>query len=116
MEVFVLREFFEQVKVDKKKKRFFVSCPVCNKRHYGAKLPFLCRVIGMPELTENGRAGFFRRRAYRKCHVVAVQALSRDYNYCCYCGEWVCDDCFGKGEADDRCIRCVGTDLPENRK
>ncbi len=103
-----MREFYKQVRVDKKEYRFFAECPLCGKRHYEQKLPLLCRSPQIVELVENGRAGRFRQHRYNKSRVAAIQVLARHYNLCRCCGEWVCNDCFLPAADEGLCAKCKG--------
>ncbi len=100
-----MRDFYKQTGVSQNA-RFYAACAICGKKHYGSKLPLLCRTANMPELLENGRAGKIRRCVYNKSFVSAVQVLAGYFNLCRSCGSWVCDKCFVPEKRNGICITC----------
>ncbi len=102
-----MRDFYKQVYIDVKTKRFVASCPICGKTEYGSRLPLICRSDSNHIKLEKGEAGIIKQLAYNKCHALAVQELARLFNLCRRCGLWVCDECFLKNENCGICANCA---------
>lgn len=97
-----MRRFYKQIQFDKMSMRFYAACPICGNRYYAGKPPLLCRSIHSLERLEQGNAGRLRQFIYTKYKASIVTHFTRYFNFCCFCGKWVCDDCYG----DEFCITC----------
>ena len=89
-----MRQLYEQILIDKEKRRFYAKCEACGKRRYSVKLPLACRGEELLQLLEEGYAGGFRQRRYNSAKARAVQDLARYFNQCRKCGKWVCDEMY----------------------
>lgn len=99
-----MRQLYEQILVDKEKRRFYAKCELCGKRQYSMKLPPACRGEELLQLLEEGQAGGLRQRRYNSAKAQAVQDLARYLNQCRKCGKWVCDEMYDPDTM--KCKRC----------
>ncbi len=98
-----MRDFYKLVQIDKTKNRFYVVCPQCGKRINGLSLPWICRNT---DILETKKVPQIKQIIFNKKRVKATQDLVRQFNFCHYCGTWVCDDCFKIEDLDDHCKEC----------
>ena len=102
-----MQNFYHQVRPSEKTMAFYAKCALCGKQLYGVKIPVLCRGKKRLKSLEEGCCGKLSQKCYNRGKANAVQRLAMQFNRCCVCSSWVCDDCFEPDVGNGACKDCA---------
>ncbi len=105
-----MRRFYENVCTDAEALRFSAVCEICEKKLYGARVPFLCRNVRTLARCENGKANKLSQALYNRAKANSTQLIAMKLNQCLRCRSWVCDACFDNDDAVGVCNDCSKKD------
>jgi len=105
-----MKQFYEHVRVDAETLRFYAECPICGKKQYRARIPFMCRSVRTLAKCAKGRANRLSQTSYNHTKAAAVQRLAMHFNQCRHCFRWVCDACYDADDAEGACRDCSAKD------
>ena len=101
-----MKQFYEHIRVDAEKLRFYIRCEICGKKQYGEKIPVICRNVRTLLRCTEGRANKISQAVFNHTKANATQLLAMHFNQCRHCYRWVCDDCYDITDSKGICIEC----------
>lgn len=104
-----MKQFYEHIRVDAETLRFYVKCPICGRKQYGAKIPLSCRKIRTLARCAKGKANKLSQTAFNHAKANATQQLAMLVNHCRHCYKWVCDNCYDSNDFIGACRDCSST-------
>ena len=101
-----MKQFYEHVRVDAETLRFYTKCPICGKKLYGAKIPFICRSVRTLAKCKKSKANKIYQTTFNHAKANATQLLAMQFNQCRHCFKWVCDKCYDSTDTLGACRDC----------